>query len=121
MNIHAPLDHRAYSSRMWWVMVAGCAARFSAERSAADALSGLLLWTLIFAMCWIVRARLDAGAAPHRVRQAGNAVAALGMLLFVLKLSSAALIPALLVFLFAIEAAVFITASKRLHAWLILA
>jgi transglutaminase-like putative cysteine protease len=121
MNIHAPLDHRAYNSRMWWVMLAGCAARFSAERSTADALTGLLLWALIFAACWVVRVRLDAAASPSRMQQAGNAVAILGMLLFLLKLNSDGLIPALLVFLFAIQAAVFVTASKRLHAQLILA
>jgi transglutaminase-like putative cysteine protease len=120
MNIHAPLDHRAYDARMWSVMLAGCAARFSAERTSSDALAGFLLWALIFAACWIIRSRLRANSAsPARVQQAGNIVAIIGGLLFLLQLNAAGLIPALLVFLFAIQAALFVTASKRLHAWLI--
>jgi hypothetical protein len=119
MNVQAPLDNRAYDSRMWWVMVAGCAARFSAERSAMQAWSGFLLWIVIFAACWFVRARLSDSARSHRSQQAGNVVAIVGLLLFLLELNSEGLVPALLVFLFAIQGAVFIAATKRLHAWLI--
>ena len=43
MNIHAPLDNRAYNSRVWWVMVAGCATRFTAERATEDAWLGFVL------------------------------------------------------------------------------
>jgi transglutaminase-like putative cysteine protease len=119
MNIHAPLDDRAYTSRLWWVMVAGCAARFTAERSTEEAWLGFVLWTAIFAACRFVRARLvDASAA--RRQQAGNFVAIAGLALLLLEMNRDGLVPGLLVFLFAIESAVFITATKRLHAWLIL-
>lgn len=119
MNIHAPLDARAYPSRLWWVMVAGCATRFTAERSTQDAWLGFVVWTAIFAACWFARARFVEASAKRR-QQAGNVVAVAGLALFLLELNRGGLVPGLLVFLFAIESAVFITATKRLHAWLIL-
>ncbi len=122
MNVHAPLTSDRYPRLLWWVMLSGCAARFTAERSTPEALSGFLFWTTIFALCWILRAslrRTDKSSAS--IEKAGNVVALLGMLLFLFRLNSDGLIPALLAFLFAIQAATFVIAEKRLHAWLILA
>lgn len=122
MKLHEALSSDRYPRLLWWVMLSGCAARFSAERSAPLAFSGLAFWTLVFAGCWLLRGvlerRNDSSASMHR---AGNALAALGMLLFVFTLNSQGLIPALLSFLFAIQAAIFIVAHKRLHLWLIIA
>ena len=120
MNVHASLDSPRYARRLWWVMLAGCAARFTAERSAAEALAGFLFWACVFAGCWILRGIVRRGEdAAARAEKAGNVVAVAGMLLFLLKINSEGLIPALLVFLFAIQAAAFVIAEKRLHAWLI--
>lgn len=120
MNIHAPLDSPRYARRLWWVMLAGCAARFTAERSAAEALAGFLFWACVFAGCWVLRGIVRRGGdAAARAEKAGNVVAVGGLLLFLLKINSDGLIPALLVFLFAIQAAAFVSAEKRLHAWLI--
>lgn len=122
MNVDAPIEPRVYDRRMWWVMVAGCAARFSAERDVASAATGFVFWVVIFAVCWIVRAwALAQHDSPRRLQAAGNAVAVFGLLLFLLRLNSDGLVPALLTFLFAIQAAVFVTATKRLHVWLNLA
>ena len=122
MNVHAALSSDRYPRLLWWVMLSGCAARFSAERSAPMALSGFVFWMLVFGACWLVRGSLTGrnDAASSR-EKAGNTVAVLGMLLFVFKLNSDQLIPALLSFLFAIQAALFIVAHKRLHVWLIVA
>jgi|HigsolmetaAR201D_1030396.scaffolds.fasta_scaffold01591_7 transglutaminase-like putative cysteine protease len=122
MNVHVPLDSRVHDSRMWWVMVAGCAARFSAERSFVDGIGGFAFWMAVFVGCWLARAwtrgRSDGSQSQQTV---GNAIAVAGIVLFLLRLNSDGVVPALLVFLFAIQAAVFVTATKRLHAWLILA
>lgn len=122
MNIDTPIDSRTYDRRMWWVMVAGCAARFSAERDLSSAATGFVFWIVIFTVCWVVRAWVLAQRdSDRRLQAAGNAVAVFGMLLFVLRLNSDGLVAALLTFLFAIQAAVFVTATKRLHVWLNLA
>ena len=122
MNVHAALSSDRYPRLLWWVMLSGCAARFSAERSAPMALSGFVFWVLVFGACWLVRGSLTGrnDAASSR-EKAGNTVAVFGMLLFVFKLNNDELIPALLAFLFAIQAALFIVAHKRLHVWLIIA
>lgn len=122
MNIHAPLDPRVHDSRVWWVMVAGCATRFSAERDAASAVAGLLFWLVIFIACRVVRSStLGRADAEQRLVRAGNVVAIVGSLLFLVRLNADGLIPAMLTFLFAIQAAAFVTAKKRVHMWLILA
>lgn len=122
MNVHAPLSSARYSRLLWWVLLSGCAARFSAERSATAALSGFAFWVLVFGACWLVKGLLARGERSTARREAaGNAVAVLGILSFVFMLNSEGLVPALLTFLFAIQAATFIIAHKRLHAWLIIA
>jgi protein-glutamine gamma-glutamyltransferase len=122
MNVHAALSSDRYPLLLWWVMLSGCAARFSAERSAPMALSGFVFWMLVFGACWLVRGLLARRNDPATSRQkAGNTVAILGMLLFVFTLNGDGLVPALLSFLFAIQAAIFIVAHKRLHLWLIIA
>jgi protein-glutamine gamma-glutamyltransferase len=122
MNVHAALSSDRYPLLLWWLMLSGCAARFSAERSAPMALSGFVFWMLVFGACWLVRGLLAHRNDPAASREkAGNTVAILGMLLFAFKLNSDGLVPALLSFLFAIQAAIFIVAHKRLHLWLIIA
>lgn len=122
MKIHEPLDHPRYARHLWWVMLAGCAARFTAEPSVPQAATGFLFWALAFGACSMVRSAVSRGPDTARRRErAGNIIAAAGMLLFVVKLSAEGLLPALLAFLFAIQAATFVIASKRLHAYLLLA
>lgn len=118
MNIQQPIDMSRLGGRLWWAMLAGCAARFAAERSLEQAVTGLLFWTLVFAACWMLRLGIQRGAA--QAQQVGNFVAMAGMLLFLLRLSTDGIVPALLAFLFAIQAALFVVAAKRLHLWLIL-
>ena len=122
MNIHAPLDSRRYDTRLWWVILAGLAARFSAEREPTTAATGFALWFVLLLGCWIVRAFVSAGPdTVRRQQKAGNVIAVVGLVSFLLQLNGSGLLPALLTFLFAVQAAVFVSAVKRLHAWLILA
>jgi|GEM_PF-2957213 len=122
MNPHAPIDARVYDSRLWWVMAAGCATRFSGGGDAVSSVAGLVFWLGVFAACWLVRGRLagQPGAA-QKLQMAGNAAAIFGALLLLVLLGTSGLVPALLAFLLALQAAVFLTAAKRLHAWLVLA
>jgi transglutaminase-like putative cysteine protease len=121
MNIHQRIDMSRLGRRVWWVMLAGCAARFAAERSVEQAVSGFLFWAIVFTVCWMLRTGIHRSAdAPARAKHVGNGIAVAGMLLFLLRLSSDGILPALLAFLFAIQAAVFVVAEKRLHVWLIL-
>src|SRR5690606_25094371 len=79
-------------------------------------------WMAVFVGCWLARAWTRGRSDGSQLQQTvGNAIAVAGILLFLLRLNSDGVVPALLVFLFAIQAAVFVTATKRLHAWLILA
>lgn len=121
MNIHQPIDMSRLGRRVWWVMLAGCAARFAAERSVEQAVSGFLFWAIVFTVCWMMRIGLHRKPdAPALAKKIGNGIAVAGMFLFLLRLSSDGILPALLAFLFAIQAAVFVVAEKRLHVWLIL-
>jgi transglutaminase-like putative cysteine protease len=120
MNVHQRIDMSRLGRRLWWVMLAGCAARFAAERSVDQAVSGFLFWAIVFTVCWMMRTGLQRNPdAPALAKQIGNGIAVAGMFLFLLRLSSDGILPALLAFLFAIQAAVFVVAEKRLHVWLI--
>jgi transglutaminase-like putative cysteine protease len=121
MKLHEPMDFVSYASKLWWVMVAGGAARFSVERSGSEALAGWLFWTLVFAVCWAVRVSLSRGEnVAAKLEKTGNVVAMLGLLLFLLRLNADGIIPALLALLMATQAAMFVTAAKRLHMLLII-
>jgi len=121
MNLLAVLDMARYSRSLAWVMLAGCAARFSAERSGSEAMVGFLLWAVAIVACSLLRASLaSASDARTKLEKAGNVVAALGLLLFVFRLS-VGIVPALLTLLLATQLAMFVAAEKRLHVLLILA
>ena len=122
MNLTASIHFPDYAAKVWWVMVAGCAARFSAERSVGDAAASFTFWVVIFAVCWILRASLSRGNdAFPKLEKAGNAVAVVGMVLFLFQLTAAGIMPALLTLLIATQVAMFVVAAKRLHILLIVA
>jgi transglutaminase-like putative cysteine protease len=122
MNITAAIHFPDYAAKVWWVMVAGCAARFSAERSGGDAAASFAFWAVMFAVCWILRSSLS--RTPNslpKLEKAGNAVAVVGMVLFLFQLTAGGIMPALLTLLIATQAAMFVVAAKRLHILLIIA
>jgi transglutaminase-like putative cysteine protease len=122
MNLGAPINFPDYAANVWWVMVAGCAARFSAERSGGDAAASFSFWVVMFAVCWILRASLSRTPdSLPKLEKAGNAVAVVGMVLFVLQLNAGGIMPALLTLLIATQAAMFVVAARRLHILLIIA
>jgi transglutaminase-like putative cysteine protease len=122
MNIHAAIDARAYDSRMWWAIVAGCVARFTAERDLGAAAAGIAFWVAVFLVCWIARrwSGVQGGSSPG-LEKVANVIALAGLCVFLLRLTNDQLVPALLGFLLSIQAALFLTATKRLHVWLNLA
>lgn len=122
MNIRARLNMQVYERRLWLVMLAGCATRFTALRSEIDAVFGFITWVLIFTGCWALRRLLWRGADGKRnAEKAANAIAIIGMLLFAIRLSGEGATAALLTLLFAVQAALFIVAQVRLHLWLVIA
>lgn len=121
MNLDQPVDLRRYGLRPLWLLIAAAATRFCAERDAAVGLAGFMFWILVFLGCWNLRPVLRQGTdGAKRVEQAGNAVAGFGLLLFLLRLTQSDIATAVLVLLFAGQAALVIVAEKRLHVWLLL-
>ena len=122
MNFDLPVPMQRYGNRPLWLLIAAAAARYSAERDAAGGMAGFLFWALVFAVCWNLRDGLRKGKNPlKKVEQAGNAMAAFGLLLFLLKLMQGGdIVLAVLALLFAGQAALLLIAEKRLHIWLLL-
>lgn len=121
MSLQEPLDIARYGPRLWWIVVASVAARFTAERGTSQALGGLLLWLGILAGCALARSIIRRGPyASVRARRTGSAVAILCLILELMRLDTREWLPALLTALLAIQAGIFIAAEQRLHAWSIL-
>lgn len=122
MNLVAPIDFQRYAAKVWWVMLAGCAARFAADSSDGYALAWFAFWLFFFGMSWLLRVALARGKnAKSNLEKAGNAIAAIGIAVFAIRFSAGDVMPALLSLLLATQAAMFIVAHKRIHVLLILA
>jgi transglutaminase-like putative cysteine protease len=121
MKPSPPVDIARYSGRLWWLMLAAAAARFTAMRPASDAIDGFLFWLIVLALCAVLR--IAARRGPHagaRAQRVGNAVALVGVGVALIRLEST-LLPALLSLLMTVQAGLFIASEKRTHVWLILA
>ena len=120
MRLDAPFEFSAAGRRIAALLGATVIARYSAAHEFAEALGGCVFWCAVFAACWQVRLRLRRQAHPTFTPQwASEAVAALGMLLFVATLLSDGLLPALATLLFALIAAILILAERRAHLLLL--
>lgn len=120
MRLDAPFDFSAAGRRIAALLVATVVARYSAARDFAAALAGCVFWCAAFTACWQVRLRVRRRThATVTPQWAGEAVAALGMVLFVATLLVDGLLPALATLLCALIAAILIAAERRAHLLLL--
>jgi len=118
MALDRRLDWARYGPALLQLLIAGAAARFSAERAPLAALGGFVFWLLLFLACGLLRTRRRGeGLSP----QTENLVAGLALLGFLFKLSTDGLVPALAFLLLASQAALLLLAERRQHLWLLLA
>jgi len=121
MRIDEPIDFQHYGSRVAMLLAATTATRYTAEPGAAQALGGFAFWIIAFFTCWRVRDVLRTKRIPNATPQkAGEAVAMVGMLMFLVTLLSDGILPALITVLFALLAATIVIAERRAHVLLLL-
>lgn len=122
MSPSAPIDLSRYVGKLMWVMLSACAARFSAERLTSEAWSGFILCTVAILVCAAIRTTLSRRSdASGKLKRAGDAIALIGLLLFLLHLNLSGIISALLTLLLVAQLAMLMVADKRIHLLLILA
>ena len=121
MRIDEPVDFQQYGSRIAMLLAATAATRYTAESDAAHALGGFVFWLIAFFACWKLRGALRAKRLPNIAPQkAGEAVAMLGVLLFLVTLIDDGIVSALVALLFALLAATLVIAERRAHVLLLL-
>lgn len=122
MRIDEPVDFQPYGSRLAALLLATLLTRCTAAADGGVALGMATLWAAAFFVCWSLRAPLRAGRWPNITAQwAGEAVAAVGMLVFVATLLSDGVLPALGTLLFALVGAALVIAERRAHLLLLVA
>jgi transglutaminase-like putative cysteine protease len=121
MRIDETIDFQRYGSRVAFLLVATVATRYTAQADAASAFGGFTCWMAAFFICWHIRGALRDGrfgaVAPQK---AGEAVAMIGVLLFLVLLIGDGMLEALVALLFALTAATIVIAERRAHVLLIL-
>jgi transglutaminase-like putative cysteine protease len=121
MRIDEPIDFQRYGSRVAMLLAATTATRYTAESDAAQAFGGFVFWSFAFFICWRLRDALRTNRIANTTPQkAGEVVAMLGMLLFLVTLLSDGILPALITVLFALLAATIVIAERRAHVLLLL-
>lgn len=120
MRIDEPIDFERYGSRVAMLLAATAATRYTAETDAVMAIGGFAIWMIAFFICWqvrgAVRAKRVANASPQK---AGEAIALIGILLFLVTLIGDGILAALIVLLFALLAAIVVIAERRVHVLLL--
>jgi len=120
MRLDAPFAFSAAGRRIAALLLVTVIARYSAARDLAAAFAGGVFWCAVFAACWQLRRHLQRRAhATFTPQWTSEAVAALGMLLFVATLLSDGLLPALATLLCGLIAAILIAAERRAHLLLL--
>jgi len=122
MRLDTPLEFQPYGSRIALLLGATLLTRGTAALDAVDAFGAALLWSGAWFACWKLRAPLRARRWPTLTPQwVGEAVAALGMLMFLATLFSDGILPALGALLCSLTGAVLVIAARRAHLLLLVA
>ena len=122
MRIDETVDFGPYARAFAALLIATVLTRSAAAAEPAEALAGAAFWGVFFYACWHVRLPLRARRWPTITPQwGGEAVAALGMLLFVATLLRDGILPALATLLCALTGAALVIAERRAHLLLIVA
>jgi len=122
MRIDEPVDFAPYASRIAMLLLATVMARATMEADPGAALTGAIIWGVALVACWKIRAPLRQSRWPTITPQwAGEAVAAIGMLVFLATLLGNGIQAALSVLLCALTGAALVIAERRAHLLLIVA
>jgi protein-glutamine gamma-glutamyltransferase len=122
MKLLEAIDAARYTPRLWWLMLATGAARFTTERPGTQLIDSWPVWLVVLVACVPVRsmaARGPNGAA--RTQHVATGVVVLGVALTVVRLlASQDWRPASFMLLLSVMAGTFIATTQRLHVWVIL-
>ena len=119
MRIDERVEFRPYGAALAALLGATLLTRCTAAQDTPGAAAGALFWALAFFACWTVRAPLRTRRWPTVTPQwAGEAVAALGMLLFLATLLTDGVLPALSAVLLALTGAALVIAISLLASYL---
>ena len=122
MRIDEPVDFAPYASRIAMLLLASVLTRATMETDVGVALTGAVIWSIALFACWKIRAPLRDRRWPTITPQwAGEAVAAIGMLVFLATLLGSGIQAALSVLLCALTGAALVIAERRAHLLLIVA
>ena len=114
-------DAARHGPRLWWLMLAGVAARATADRPTARLMDGFVFGLGLLCLCALLRFFLYRGPqARVRAQRVGWVVAGLGLLPAAMRVHGNDWLSALVVLLLAIQAGAYIAAAKRVHVWWVL-
>jgi transglutaminase-like putative cysteine protease len=120
MNLQARIDFMRLDAKILSMLIASAAACATAGRHVFLAVAGALFWSLVWFACFVLRSHLRKKSNPSGdIRKTSNAVAAVTLFLFVMRLAADSVLPAMLTLQVGAVAALIITAEKRSHLWLI--
>jgi transglutaminase-like putative cysteine protease len=122
MRVDERVDFQPYGAAFAALLSATLLTRCTAASDTRGALFDAACWACALLACWWVRAPLRASRWPTiTVQWAGEAVAALGMLLFLGTLLTQGVMPALGAILLALTGAALVIAERRAHLLLLVA
>ena len=122
MRVDESVDFQPYGAQFAALLSATLLTRCTASTDTRQALSGAACWGVMLFVCWAIRAPLRARRwATITPQWVGEAIAALGMLVFLATLFSDGVMPALGAMLLALTGAALVIAQRRAHLLLIVA
>jgi transglutaminase-like putative cysteine protease len=122
MRIEQHVDFQPYGTRIGVLLGATLLTRYTAAADASAALAPAALWAIGLWVCWKMRVPLRAQRWPAITPQwAGEAIAAIGMLIFVATLLRDGMLPALGALLSTLIGATLVIAQRRAHLLLLVA
>jgi hypothetical protein len=120
LNLQARIDFTRLNTKMLSMLIAAAATRATAGRHVGLAVAGALFWSLAWFACSVLRSHLHKNPDPSGgIRRTSNAVAAVTLFVFLIRLADDSILPALLILAAGAAAALVIMAEKRSHLWLL--
>lgn len=120
MNLQTRIDFTRLDAKILSMLIASAAARATVGRYVGLAVAGALFWSLVWFACSVLRSYLRKRTNPSGdIRRTSNAIAAVTLFLFLIRLVVDSFLPAMLTLQAGAVAALIIMAEKRSHLWLI--